>query len=223
MVKKTYDALDFISLWKSLKMPKPNVFNKAMTADCQTTRASATTSNGRVNNSSMSEIPPDKIHATCKELGQESVLRGINNHFDIFEAKFQTFVASQADLQACVANQELVVSDLEAHVLEAKYLELMKQNRQLQAKVLDLEAHSQRHNIKIVGIQEGEDDGKPTEFVSRLIPKLLGEEHFLHPVKVDRAHRSLQPKLVTGAKLCTILTHIHHFQVKELILRRRRL
>lgn len=83
--------------------------------------------------------------------------------------------------------------------------------------MLDLEARSHRHNIKIVGIQEGEEEGKPTEFFSKLIPKLLGEEHFPHPVKVDRAHRSLQPKLATGAKPRTILACIHHFQVKELI------
>ncbi|MGL4992427.1 MAG: hypothetical protein ACRC57_14905, partial [Sarcina sp.] len=101
--------------------------------------------------------------------------------------------------------------------------ELSKQNSQLRAKVLDLEARSRRHNIKIVGIQEDEEEGKPTEFVSRLIPQLLGEEHFPRPVKVDRAHRSLQPKPPVGEKPRTILARIHHFQEKELILRRGRM
>lgn len=100
-----------------------------------------------------------------------------------------------------------------------KNLKLSTQhNSQLQTKVLDLEACSHGHNIKIVGIQEGKEDGKPTESIFRLIPKLLREEHFPHPLKVDHAHRSLQPKPATGAKPRTILACIHHFQVKELIL-----
>lgn len=102
--------------------------------------------------------------------------------------------------------------------LEAKYTELEGCNTQLHNKVLDLEVRSRRHNIKIVGITEGEEEGRPTEFVSRLIPKLLGEEHFPLPVKVDRAHRTLQPKPANGAKPRTILARIHHFQEKELIL-----
>ncbi|XP_072097787.1 uncharacterized protein [Mobula birostris] len=215
---KGQQCMSKLSVWKSLTMPKAN---KAKTADCQTTEVSA--NNGSVKNFSASEISSDKTYAMCKEIGQEiseSVLRGINGRFDVFETKFQTLVASQADLQAHVANQELTACDLEACVqeLEAKYSELMRQNSQLEAKVHDLEARSRRHNIKIVGIQEGEEDGKPTEFVSRLIPKLLGEEHFPYQVKVDRAHPSLQPKPAAGAKLRTILARIHHFQVKELIL-----
>lgn len=69
-----------------------------------------------------------------------------------------------------------------------------------------------------MGIQEGDKEGRSTEFVSKLIPKLLGVEHFLHSVKVDRVHRSLQPKPTIGAKPRTILARIHHFQEKELIL-----
>lgn len=42
---------------------------------------------------------------------------------------------------------------------------------ELQDNVLDLEACSHKHKIKIIGIQEGVEEG--TEF-SRLIPELLG-------------------------------------------------
>lgn len=96
---------------------------------------------------------------------------------------------------------------------------MAKCNSQLHDKVQDLEACSRRHHIKIVGIKEGEEGGKPTEFVSKLIPKLLGAEHLSHPIKVDWAHRSLQPKPAARAKPRTILARIHHFQDKELILR----
>ncbi|KAL1266063.1 hypothetical protein QQF64_004090 [Cirrhinus molitorella] len=204
-------------------MPKPSSSNKVKNADDQATGASAKPSSpdtcGKI---------PDTAYAMCREVCKEmsdSILQGVNARFDAFELTFQKLVTSQAELQARVANQELACNDFEARIreLETRYSELLKQNGQLRTKVLDLEARSRRHNIKIVGIQEGEEEGKPTEFVSRLIPQLLGEEYFPHPVKVDRAHRSLQPKPAVGEKPRTILARIHHFQEKELILRRGRM
>lgn len=103
--------------------------------------------------------------------------------------------------------------------LEAKCEDLTRYANQLQTKVLDFEAHSHRHNINIIGIKEDSEEGRPTDFISRLIPELLGKQHFSHPVKVDRAHRSLQPKPAVGGRPRTIMARIHHFQVKELILR----
>lgn len=142
----------------------------------------------------------------CKEVS-ESALHCINERFDAFEAKSQSLAALQAELQSRMANQEQAAGDLDARmvVLEAKCTELEGRNTQLHTKVLDFEVRSRRHNIKIVGIQEGDEDGRPMEFVSKLIPKLLGVEHFLHPVNVDRAHHSLQPKPANGTKPCTIL------------------
>lgn len=162
----------------------------------------------------------DQTYAMCKEICKEvseSVLRCINEWFDAFEAKFNALAASQAELQTHVANQEQAISDLDVRMLklEAKCTELMKHNAQLHTKVLDLEACSRRHNIKLVGIPDDEEEGRPTDCVSKLIPKLLGEEHLPHPVKVDRAHRSLQPKPATGTKPRTILARIHHFQKRS--------
>lgn len=178
-------------------MPKPQVSSKARSTDA--TGASANAKDGPANPPAIPEKPPDNEYAMCKELCQQmsdSILRVINERFNVFHTSLQTLVTTQADFQARIANQELATNDLEARMqgLEATCSELANQNKQLQTKVLDLEARSRRHNIKIVGIPEGEEGGKPTEFVSQLIPKLLREGNFPHPVKVDRAHRSLQLK-----------------------------
>ncbi len=78
-------------------------------------------------------------------------------------------------------------------------------------------------NIKIVGIQEGEEEGKPTEFVSRLIPQCLGKSISLIWLKwIERIIR-FSRNLPRVEKPRTILARIHHFQEKELILRRGRL
>lgn len=58
----------------------------------------------------------------------------------------------------------------------------------------DLEGCSRRLNIRLVAIKEGEEKGNPTEFVTRLLPELLGSNNFAKPIKIDRTHRSLRPK-----------------------------
>lgn len=198
-------------------MPKPNA-SKVKNSDDQVSGA-----NAKASSLDTVEKLPDTAYAMCKEICKEmseSILQGVNARFDAFKLNFQKLVTSQAELQARVANQELATNDFEARMqeLETRYSELSKQNNQLRAKVLDLEAWSRRHNIKIVGLQEDEEEAKPTEFVSRLIPQLLGEKYFPHLVKADPVHRSLQPKPAVGEKPHTILARIHHFQEKELIL-----
>lgn len=70
-----------------------------------------------------------------------------------------------------------------------------------------------------MGIAEGEEKGRPTDFVSNLIPKLFGAENFDKPVVIDRAHRTLQPKPAEGSKPRTIIACVHYAQDKEKILR----
>lgn len=94
---------------------------------------------------------------------------------------------------------------------------LASQLTQQQAKLDDLEARSRRQNIRIIGIKEKAEDGRQTEFVTMLLPKLLGEEHFDRPVEVDRAHRSLAP--AKDGKPRAIIARLHYAQVKELVLK----
>lgn len=170
--------------------------------------------------------PDDKseMYKICQEICQtisKSILEKLDERFDAFEAKFQSVLSVQADLQNRLEGQELAVNAMDERmgVLEAKCEELAKLVNQFQPKLLDLEARSRRLNIKIVGIKEGSEEGRPTEFISNLIPELLGKEHFPYPLKVDRAHRSLWPMPAAGEKPRTIIACIHHFQTKELILR----
>ena len=103
-------------------------------------------------------MPPDKTYDMCKALCKEvseSVLDCINERFDAFEAPLSfSHLQPQAELQAHVANQEQATSDLDVCVLalKAKCTKLAGRNTQLHNKMLDLEACSRRHNIKILGI-----------------------------------------------------------------------
>lgn len=61
---------------------------------------------------------------------------------------------------------------------------LKDENNSLKLKVDDLEGRSRRNNIKIIGIPEQEEGGKPTEFVEALIPMLFGKNSFQTPVVI---------------------------------------
>ncbi|CAM4557278.1 unnamed protein product [Leuciscus chuanchicus] len=90
------------------------------------------------------------------------------------------------------------------------------ENTSLKSKVTDLEARSRRQNIKIAGLPENVEKGNPTQFVSGLLPSLLGEANFPRGVKVDRAHR-IGP--VVNNRPRVMIARIHHDTVKTEILR----
>uniref|UniRef100_A0A8C9YHW0 L1 transposable element RRM domain-containing protein n=1 Tax=Sander lucioperca TaxID=283035 RepID=A0A8C9YHW0_SANLU len=106
--------------------------------------------------------------------------------------------------------------------LEKTVASLKDENDALKLKVDDLEGRSRRNNIKIIGIPEQEEGGKPTEFVEALIPKLFSDDGFQSPVVIDRAHRTLRPPPTVGAKPRAIIARVHFYREKELILRLRR-
>lgn len=115
------------------------------------------------------------------------------------------------------------VHDARIDSLESAVKKMEGVNTALQLKIEDLESRSRRNNIRIIGIPEGAEGTRPTDFVAELLPKLLGEENFNLPLVVDRAHRSLRPRPAEGARPRPIIARIHLFQVKEKIMQLRRL
>uniref|UniRef100_A0A8P4K4P6 Transposase element L1Md-A101/L1Md-A102/L1Md-A2 n=1 Tax=Dicentrarchus labrax TaxID=13489 RepID=A0A8P4K4P6_DICLA len=156
----------------------------------------------------------------------EDILTAINVLSSRVDMRFTELNGVISDFKAALTEVSERVSSTEAATksherqlegLEKRYDMLASQYKQQEAKLDDLEARSRRQNIRIVGIKEKTENGRPTEFVSKLLSKLLGEEHFNLPIEVDRAHRSLAP--ATGGKARAIIARIHYYQVKELVLR----
>lgn len=92
-------------------------------------------------------------------------------------------------------------------------------NKTLKARLEMLESHSRRQNIRICGIQEDTEKGKPTEFVSELIPALLGSEHFKTAILIDRAHRSQATKPAKGGPPRPFIVRLHYPHTRDLILK----
>lgn len=55
---------------------------------------------------------------------------------------------------------------------------MQPENEALRLKVIDFEARSRRQNIKIIGLPEKIEGGRPREFLMKFIPELLGADHF---------------------------------------------
>ncbi|KAK7907124.1 hypothetical protein WMY93_015736 [Mugilogobius chulae] len=152
------------------------------------------------------------------------VLDSMNKRFDLLDEKLEALTQNQTVLMKRVDGLEDQGTDHERRIqaLEESLAETRKLNDKLCAKVNDLEGRLRRNNIKIVGIPEGEEKGRPTEFVMSLIPKLFGENSFTKPVTVDRAHRV---PLCSGGRTGgtqrprSIIARIHFYQEKQLLIR----
>lgn len=138
--------------------------------------------------------------------------KSMEGRFDSIEASLSTLQKEHREAQHRLddVDEALSAADSRITVLEATCKELTAANGLLKAKVNDLEGRSRRLNVRIVGIKEGEENGRPTEFVSRLIPELLGQDNFPKPVKIDRAHRSLRPKPLANERPRIIIARVHN-------------
>lgn len=106
----------------------------------------------------------------------DKILKHINSRFDKLEKTLQAVQNSQTEMLEKVESIEKQVLEQDNRIscLEKAFSSLKDENNTLKLKVDDLEGRSRRNNIKIIGIPEQEEAGKPTEFVEALIPKLLG-------------------------------------------------
>lgn len=82
---------------------------------------------------------------------------------------------------------EGLASDHETRILslETSLDNLRKENKSLKFKINDLEGRLRRNHIRIIGIPEGSEKRRPTEFVADLIKQLFVD--FSDPPVIDRA------------------------------------
>ncbi|KAI4904740.1 hypothetical protein NFI96_002270 [Prochilodus magdalenae] len=171
----------------------------------------------------VSDSPP--TWATNLETSIQEGLNNISSRLSSFEQTLSAVRSEVKEFKETLGSLTEAVSAHDARIdsLESALKKMEGVNTALQQKVEDLEGRSRRNNIRIIGVPEGAEGTRPTDFVAELLPKLLGEENFNLPLVVDRAHRSLQPRPADGARPRPIIARIHLFQVKEKIMQLRRL
>lgn len=102
---------------------------------------------------------------------------------------------------------------------------LQSDNTQLKAKVEDLESHSRRNNLRVVGIPEKMEEADLVTFMADFFVEVLGTNFFASPPILDIAHRIGPPRTAGGetdARPRVFIVRFHYFCEKERVLRRQR-
>ncbi|CAM4463382.1 unnamed protein product [Leuciscus chuanchicus] len=144
----------------------------------------------------------------------------MEGRLDSIDAHLATLQSKHHEVERHIDGMDEALTDADHHItaLETTCKELQAANTRLSAKLNDL-GRSRRLNIRIIGIKEGEENSRPAEFVSELISKILGQENFSKPVKIDRAHRSLKPKPKEKEPPRVIIAKLHNDRDVRNILR----
>uniref|UniRef100_A0A8P4G1W7 L1 transposable element RRM domain-containing protein n=1 Tax=Dicentrarchus labrax TaxID=13489 RepID=A0A8P4G1W7_DICLA len=102
--------------------------------------------------------------------------------------------------------------------LEKSQQSISKECKKMQDKCQDLENRSRRQNLRLVGITEGAEGGNMIKFLADFFPAVLGADNFSSLVVIDRAHRTLAPRLTSGERPRAILVRLHYYTDKQKIL-----
>ncbi len=109
----------------------------------------------------------------------------------------------QEEQLRAIEDSATATSDIVVH-LETTVAKLQTKVNALSLKCEDLESRSRRNN-RLIGISEGEEGNRPTEFVS----------NFLR----SRAHRLLQPKPKPDQPPRPFIIRVHFYHIREQILK----
>lgn len=97
---------------------------------------------------------------------------------------------------------------------------MLKLHVKLEDKLLDLESHSRRENVRIYGVPEGSKKESTTmvSFVEKLLCECLGLMEDIPDLKIERAHWSVGPQLQVDALPHSIIVKLLSFKTKQTLL-----
>lgn len=147
-------------------------------------------------------------------LAIQNMSKMMTDRFDLLEASLASTQASLVSLWDRIKEVENATVDYDRRLslVEQKCMKIQSEDEALHYKVIDLEACSRWQNVKIVGLPEKIENGRPTEFLTKFISDLLGASNFSKWLEVDRAHQLWRQPVREDAR------PLHHFQIKEKIL-----
>lgn len=112
------------------------------------------------------------------------------------------------------ANEQMEAIDQTAAASEDKILTLEKQIKQLKERTDQLENHSRRCNVRILGITEREEGTNAVKYLERWIPEYLHLDTAEGRIILDRAHRALGPMPPIGQRPRPIIVKFHYYSDK---------
>lgn len=98
---------------------------------------------------------------------------------------------------------------------------MLKLHTKMEDKLLDLESHSKRDNIRIYGVpEEAKESTTMVSFVENLLHGGLELTEDMPDLQIERAHRSVGPKPLVDALPRSIIIKFLSFKTNESVLRK---
>ncbi|KAJ8357955.1 hypothetical protein AAFF_G00048830 [Aldrovandia affinis] len=155
-----------------------------------------------------------KIDALSASLRSEisSVRQELKSSIEPLQRTVDAHEETVRDLERAATDHSTRIDELESTVSM-----LTSQVKRLDDKCEDLEGRSRRNNIRVLGVPEGLEGPRATDFVAQLLQDLLGLNE--KPL-LDRAHRILREKPKEGTPPRPFVVRVHFFHIRSLILQR---
>lgn len=136
----------------------------------------------------------------------------LKKSIESIQNKLDAHGVTLSDLERGATDHSTRISELEANVGSLTTRVAFLDNR-----CEDMESRMRRNNIRLLGIPEGVEGPRPTEYMAQLLQELLGLEE--KPL-LDRAHRTLRSRPRDGEPPRPFVIRVHFFHVRNDILRR---
>lgn len=175
------------------------------------------------------ESPP-RPEANANEEMLCSIKEMMANQCTKIVSKFEAIISELVKKQVAtalnprqeeVSRQSEAISDLERSAnehsdqltsMQDKMARLSATVQSLDKKCEELEAGSRWHNIRLVGLPEGSEGPRPTEFIAILLMDMLGLDEM---PGLDRAHRTLRAKPKEGEPPRPIVIRVTQFHALD--------
>ncbi|KAK7929596.1 hypothetical protein WMY93_005991 [Mugilogobius chulae] len=182
-------------------------------------------------------VEREEANATANtSLTMEAISALLEKHRDTLSAEFKTSLTGLEtkldqykllvdDHDQRISSLELASDDLSQRVSELENVcsSLREDNAKLKAKLaVDLENRSRRQNIRILGLAESTERGRPTDFFSQFLQEIFGKDTLPSPPEIDRAHRTLAGRADPTRPPRPVILHLHRYQTKDLLIREAR-
>lgn len=179
--------------------------------------ADASTLNAGLLQAMMDSLKADifgKIDSLSSSLRSEisSVRKELKESIEPLQDKVEQHEQTVLQLELAATDHSGRITELEATVSK-----LTAQAKHLDDRCEDLEGRSRRNNIRLVGLPEGLEGPRATEFIATLLQEILRLDD--KPL-LDRAHRTLRDKPKEGDAPRPVVVRVHYFHIRNEILRR---
>lgn len=171
---------------------------------------------GKMQKERSDEMPPwaEDIVRTLNSIKDQN--GSIKDQLEKNSNEMKSFLGKLKDLET-----QVITHEEELKITKQKLFEATTRLERYQNKIIDLETRSRRRNIRIVGLQEGAEDGDLIAYFGKLFhtlfPTILSQ-----PPAIERAHRAFTSKSKDPNKPRSVLVCFHHFKIKDQIMRQAR-